>query len=72
MPFAQYTVADKACAYAQVTHFSSQVNALLTPLGMSQHLCNKAGVKFVFGESGKVVNLVKEEGKVVGVKTADG
>ncbi|KAL1762840.1 FAD dependent oxidoreductase-domain-containing protein [Schizophyllum commune] len=48
-----YTVADKACAYAQ-------------------YLCTKAGVKFVFGEAGKVVNLVKEEGKVVGVKTADG
>ncbi|KAL1734036.1 FAD dependent oxidoreductase-domain-containing protein [Schizophyllum commune] len=48
-----YTVADKACAYAQ-------------------YLCIKAGVKFVFGEAGKVINLVKEEGKVVGVKTADG
>ncbi|KAL1723076.1 FAD dependent oxidoreductase-domain-containing protein [Schizophyllum commune] len=48
-----YTVADKACAYAQ-------------------YLCTKAGVKFVFGEAGKVVNLVKEGGKVVGVKTADG
>ncbi|KAL1667097.1 FAD dependent oxidoreductase-domain-containing protein [Schizophyllum commune] len=48
-----YTVADKACAYAQ-------------------YLCIKAGVKFVFGEAGKVVSLLKEEGKVVGVKTADG
>ncbi|KAI5895290.1 nucleotide-binding domain-containing protein [Schizophyllum commune H4-8] len=48
-----YTVADKACAYAQ-------------------YLCTKAGVKFVFGEAGKAVNLVKEGGKVVGVKTIDG
>ncbi|KAL1743252.1 FAD dependent oxidoreductase-domain-containing protein [Schizophyllum fasciatum] len=48
-----YTVADKACAYAQ-------------------HLCAKAGVQFVFGKSGKVVDLCKEGGKVIGVKTVDG
>lgn len=48
-----FTVADKACAYAQ-------------------YLCTKAGVKFVFGAAGKVVELVKEDNKVVGVKTEDG
>ncbi|KIY47042.1 FAD dependent oxidoreductase [Fistulina hepatica ATCC 64428] len=55
---AGYTVADKACAYAQF-------------------LCQKAGVKFVFGgNEGRVVKLVVEgEGgsrKVIGVETKDG
>ncbi|KAB8293065.1 hypothetical protein EYC80_007425 [Monilinia laxa] len=39
----------------------------------AMHLARKSGVKFVIGENGRLASLIKEsDGKVVGVKTADG